>query len=41
MWFALGVVPLRLLYYALNAIAAPIGWLQYTLALRKHCLRDP
>ncbi len=34
-WFAIGVVPLRLLYYALNAIAAPIGWLLHTLAPRK------
>jgi GT2 family glycosyltransferase len=38
-WFALGVVPLRLLYYALNAIAAPIGWLQHTLAPRKGRIR--
>jgi cellulose synthase/poly-beta-1,6-N-acetylglucosamine synthase-like glycosyltransferase len=39
-WFALGVVPLRVLYYALNAIAAPIGWLRHTLSPRKR-LRDP
>jgi hypothetical protein len=38
--FAVGVVPLRLLYYALNAIAAPIGWLQYTLARRKPAVGD-
>jgi hypothetical protein len=38
-WFALGVVPLRVLYYALNAIAAPIGWLHHTLAPRRP--RDP
>ena len=33
-WFAIGVVPLRLLYYTLNAIAAPTGWLLHTLAPR-------
>jgi glycosyltransferase involved in cell wall biosynthesis len=39
-WFALGVVPLRLLYYALNTIAAPIGLLHHALAPRKRGLRD-
>jgi GT2 family glycosyltransferase len=29
-WFALRVVPLRLLYYALNGVAAVLGWLQHT-----------
>jgi GT2 family glycosyltransferase len=29
-WFALGVIPLRLLYYALNGAAAALGWLQHT-----------
>jgi hypothetical protein len=33
--FALRVVPLRVLYYALNAVAAPIGWLHHTLAPRR------
>jgi len=41
LWFALGVMPLRLLYYALNAIATPIGWLQHILAPRKRRLRKP
>ena len=41
LWFAVGVVPLRLLYYALNAIAAPIGWLQHTLAPRRSRIREP
>jgi GT2 family glycosyltransferase len=29
-WFALGVVPLRLLYYGLNGVAAALGWLKHT-----------
>ena len=33
--FALGVVPLRLLYYLLNVIAAPLGWIHHTLAPRE------
>ncbi|MFL5495223.1 MAG: glycosyltransferase [Gemmatimonadales bacterium] len=28
-WFALRVVPLRLLYYGLNGIAAALGWLEH------------
>ena len=31
-WFAVGVVPLRLLYYALNGVAAALGWFQHRLA---------
>jgi glycosyltransferase involved in cell wall biosynthesis len=33
-WFALRIIPLRLLYYALNSVAAPIGWLWHTLMPR-------
>jgi hypothetical protein len=39
-WFAVRVVPLRLLYCALNVIAAPIGWLHHTVAPRKPGLAD-
>ena len=28
-WFALCVIPLRLLYYGLNGVAAALGWLQH------------
>ena len=31
-WFAAGVVPLRLLYYWLNGVAAGIGWLRHCIA---------
>lgn len=31
LWFAVGTVPLRLLYYALNAVAAVVAWLGHTL----------
>ncbi len=40
-WFALGVGPLRVLYYALNVIAAAIGWLQHTLTPRTRGTRVP
>jgi hypothetical protein len=36
LWFALRVVPLRLLYYGLNLIAATLGWLQHMVAARAH-----
>src|SRR6185312_1491740 len=34
LWFALAVAPLRLLYYVLNAIAAPLGIALYLLRPR-------
>ena len=30
-WFALAIVPLRLLYYAQNSVAAAVAWLGHTL----------
>jgi glycosyltransferase involved in cell wall biosynthesis len=35
-WFALRIVPLRLLYYALNGIAAVVGWVRHARAPRAH-----
>jgi GT2 family glycosyltransferase len=32
LWFALRIVPLRLLYYGLNLVAAMLGWWQHMLA---------
>jgi GT2 family glycosyltransferase len=33
-WFALRIVPLRVLYYGLNILAATLGWIQHTILPR-------